>query len=104
MCNANNETNQTVKFYIRKKYEFAQVWLEFVFKRAERQLQRESVSKLVFSLEPVIVSLGVTGEFARLGVTEFDSSGIIIGFVELLANSICGIGQTWLSLYGKNES
>ena len=47
--------------------------------------------------------LGVTGEFVRLGVTEFGSFGVIIGVVELLANSICGIGETSLSLYGKNE-
>ena len=38
----------------------------------------------------------------RLGATEFDSSGVI-GFVELLVNSICGIDETRL-LYVKNES
>ena len=40
----------------------------------------------------------------RLGVTEFGFSGVIIGVVELLATSICGIGETRLSLYGKNDS
>ena len=40
----------------------------------------------------------------RLGVTEFDSSGVIFGFAELLANSIRGIGETRLSLYETNES
>ena len=38
----------------------------------------------------------------RLGATEFDSSGVI-GFVELLVNSTCGIDETRL-LYVKNES
>ena len=51
-------------------------------------------------LGPVNVALRVTGEFVRLGVTEFGSSGVIIGVVELLANSICGIGETRSSLYG----
>ena len=55
----------------------------------------------MFLLEPVNVALGVTGEFVRLGVTEFVSSGITIGAVELLANSICGIGETSLLLCGK---
>ena len=50
------------------------------------------------------MALGVTGELVRLGVTEFGSSGVIIGVVQLIANSICGIGETRLSLYGKNES
>ena len=59
---------------------------------------------MVFLLEPFNVALGVTGEFVRLGLTEFGSSGAIIGVVELLANSICGIDETRLSLYGKNES
>ena len=40
----------------------------------------------------------------RLGITEFGSSVVIIGVVEILANSIHGIGETRLSLYGKNES
>ena len=74
--------------------------LEFIFKRAERQLQGESVSILVFLLEPVNVASGVTGEFVRLGVTEFASSDVIVGVVELLA---CGIGETRLSLYKKND-
>lgn len=47
---------------------------------------------------------GVTGEFVRLGVTEFGASGVIVGVVELLTNSIRGIGETRLSLYGKKES
>ena len=76
--------------------------LEFILKGAEWQLQGESVSILVFLLEPNNVALGVTGEFMRLGATEFDSSGVI-GFVELLVNSICGIDETRL-LYVKNES
>ena len=59
---------------------------------------------MMFLLEPFIVALGVTGEFVGLGVTEFGSSDVIIGVDELLANSICGIGETRLSLYGKNES
>ena len=78
--------------------------MEFIFKIAERQFQGENVSILVFLLEPFNVALGVTGEFVRLGVTKFGSSGLIIGVVELLANSIYGIGETILSLYGKNES
>ena len=78
--------------------------LEFIINRAERQLQEENVSILVFLLEPANVAFGVSGEFVRLSVTEFVSSGIIIGVVELLANSICGIGETRLSLYGKNRS
>ena len=67
-------------------------------------MQRESFSILVFLLEPVNVALVVTGELVRLGLTQFDSYGVIIGVVELLTNSICGIGETRLSLYGKNES
>ena len=58
-----------------------------LYKRAEGQLQGESVSILVFSLEPVNFASGVTGEFVRLDVTEFGSSDIIIGvipFVELV--------------------
>ena len=55
-------------------------------------------------LQPVNFALRATGEFLRLDVTEFGSSGIIIGVVELLASSIWGIGETILSLYGKNES
>ena len=77
-------------------------FLGFIFKGAEWQLQGESVSILVFLLEPNNVALGVTGEFMRLGATVFDSSGVI-GFVELLVNSICGIDETRL-LYVKNES
>ena len=64
---------------------------EFIFKIAERQLQErqdESVSILVFLLEPVNVALGVMGELVSLGV--------IIGVVGLLANSIRGIGDTGL--------
>ena len=63
--------------------------LEFISKRAERQLQGESVSISAFLLEPLNVALGVTGEFGRNGVcerlvvTEFGSSGVIIGIVEL---------------------
>ena len=57
-----------------------------------------------FLLDPVNVALGVTGEFVRLGVAEFGSSGVIIGVVELLTNSISRIGETRLSLYRKNES
>ena len=72
-----------------------------MFKIIERQLQEESVSILMFLLQPVNVALGVTGELVRL---EFNSPGVIIDVVELLANSICGIGETRLSLYGKNES
>ena len=64
-------------------------------------MQGESVSKLVLLLELVNVRLGVTGDFVRLGVTEFGSSGVITGVVELLADSICGITETRLSLYGK---
>ena len=56
-------------------------------KRAEQQLQGESVSILVFLLEPVNVVLGVTGEFVRLGVTEFGSFSVAIGVLELRANS-----------------
>ena len=67
-------------------------------------MQGESVLILTFLLEPVNVTLGVTGEFLRLDVTEFGSSSAIIGVTELLANSICGIRETRLSLYGKNES
>ena len=62
-----------------------------MFKGAERQLQRGSVSMLVFLLEPASVALGVTGEFVRLSVMKFGSSSVIIGVVELLAKSICGI-------------
>ena len=40
------------------------------------------------------VALVVTREFVILGVTEFGFSGVIIGAVELLANSICGTGET----------
>ena len=54
-------------------------------------------------LEPVNVALGVTGGSVKLGVTEFGSSGVIISVVELLPNSICGIGETRLSLYGKTS-
>ena len=57
-----------------------------------------------FLLDPVNVALGVTGEFVRLGVAEFGSSGVIIGVFELLTNSISRIGETRLSLYRKNES
>ena len=39
----------------------------------------------------------------RLDVTEFDFSGVIIGVVELPAKSLCGIGETRSSLYGKNK-
>ena len=67
-------------------------------------MQGESVLILTFLLEPVNVTLGVTGEFLRFDVTEFGSSSVIIGVTELLANSICGIRETRLSLYGKNES
>ena len=55
-------------------------------------------------LEAVNVALRVTGEFVKLDVTEFGTSGVIIGVVELLANSICGIGKTRLWLYGRSES
>ena len=58
----------------------------------------------MFSVEPVNVALGVVGEFVRLGVTDFGSSGIIVDVAELLVNSIRGIGETRLSLYGKIES
>ena len=68
---------------------------------AERQLQGEIVSILVILLEPVNVALGVMGEFVRLSVTEFSSSGVVICAVELLANSICGIGETSLSFMEK---
>ena len=47
-------------------------------------MQRESFSILMFLLEPVNVALGVTGELVRLGLTQFDSCGVIIGVVELL--------------------
>ena len=68
-------------------------------------MQAVSVSLLVSLLEPVNVALEVTAEFVRLGVTVwFGSSGVTIGVDELLANSICRIGKTRLSLYGKNES
>ena len=66
-------------------------------------MQGESVLILTFLLEPVNVTLGVTGEFLRLDVTEFGSSSAIIGVTELLANSICGIRETRLSLYGKKS-
>ena len=56
-------------------------------------MRKESVSILVFLLEQVNVALGVTGEFVRLGVTEFGSSDVIIDVFELLANPICGIGN-----------
>ena len=78
--------------------------MEFIFKKAECQLQRESASVLGFLLEPVNVALGVTREFVSLGVAEFGSSDVIIGIVELLANFIRGTGKTRSSLYGKNES
>ena len=57
----------------------------------------------MFLLEPVNVTVGVTGEFVRLCVTEFGSSDVIIGVVGLLPNPICRIGETRVSLYGKNE-
>ena len=57
----------------------------------------------MFLLEPANVALGVTGTFVRLGVTEFCSSDVIFGVAELLANSICGIGETRLPLYGKKS-
>ena len=41
----------------------------------------------MFLLESVNVALGVTGELVRLGVRQFGSSCVIIGVVELLANS-----------------
>ena len=68
--------------------------MEFIFKIAELQSQRGSVSITVFLLEPVNVALGVTGEFVRLSLTEFRYFGVIIGVLELIANSICGIGET----------
>ena len=37
-------------------------------------MQGESVSILMFLLEPVNVAVEVAGEFVRLGVTEFGSS------------------------------
>ena len=78
--------------------------LEFIFKRAERQLQEDSLSIKMFLLEPVNVASGVTGEFVRLGVTEFVSSDVIIAIVELLANSIREADETMLFLFGQNES
>ena len=50
----------------------------------------ESVSTLAFLLKPVNVALRVMGEFVRYGVTESSFFGVIIGVIELLANSICG--------------
>ena len=64
-------------------------------------MQGESVSILLFLLKSVNVALVVTGEFARLGVTNFGSSDVTIDVVELLANSIRGIGKTSLSLCEK---
>ena len=64
-------------------------------------MQGENVSILVFLLEPVNVALGVTGKFVRLGVTKFDSSECNYWRCELLANSICGIGENRLLLHGK---
>ena len=55
--------------------------------------RRECFNTGVF-LEPVNIALVVTREFVILGVTEFGFSGVIIGAVELLANSICGTGET----------
>ena len=78
--------------------------LEFIFKRAERQFQEDSLSIKMFLLEPVNVASGVTGEFVRLGVTEFVSSDVIIAIVELLANSIREADETMLFLFGQNES
>ena len=78
--------------------------LEFIFKRAERQFQEDSLSIKMFLLEPVNVASGVTGEFVRLGVTEFVSSDVIIAIVELLANSISEADETMLFLFGQNES
>ena len=46
----------------------------------------------------------VTGEFVRLGVTEFVSSDVIIAIVKLLANSISETDETVLFLFGQNES
>ena len=50
----------------------------------------ESVSTLIFLLEPVNLALRVMGEFVRYGVTEFSFFDVIIGVIELLANSNCG--------------
>ena len=49
---------------------------------------------MVFLLEPANVALGVTEELMRLVVTEFGSSSAITGVVEILANPVCGIGET----------
>ena len=50
----------------------------------------------MFLLEPANVALGVTEELMRLVVTEFGSSSAITGVVEILANPVCGIGETRL--------
>ena len=44
------------------------------------------------------------GKVCEIGLNKFGSSGVIIGVVELLANSIFGVGETRLSLHGKRES
>ena len=49
--------------------------LKFTFKRAKLHLQGESVSILMFLLEPVSVVLGDTDDFLRLSVMEFRSYG-----------------------------
>ena len=67
-------------------------------------MQGESASILMFLLESLKLALGVTGELVRLGVTELGASGVIIGVVGLLDKSICGIGETRLLLYRKNDS
>ena len=40
----------------------------------------------------------------RESLCDLVQQNLVIGFAKLLANSICGIGETRLLLYKKNES
>ena len=57
-------------------------------------IARRECFKNGYLFELVNVALGVTGEFLRLGITEFGFSGVTVGVAEFLAKYICGINKT----------